>query len=130
MGLSGSVKKAVKKPAPRAGKADEEDVVLAAIAEMSEPHRSMGKRLHTIIRANAPTLTPRLWYGMPAYARDGKVVCFFRGSDKFKERYMTFGFDDSARLDDGAMWPIAYALTGLTGAEEARVAELVKKATG
>jgi len=111
-----------------AKKADGETAVLAAIAAMPEPHRAMGERLHAIIRASAPVLTPRLWYGMPAYANDGKVVCFFRGSQKFKERYMTLGFNDVANLDDGRLWPIAYALTELTAVEEARIGALVKKA--
>jgi hypothetical protein len=124
--LSSGAKKT--KPASSAAKVSDEDAVLAAIAAMSEPFMSMGKRLHAVIRASAPTLSPRLWYGMPAYAKDGKVVCFFRGSDKFKERYMTLGFNDVARLDEGGMWPIAFALTGLTGVEEERIATLVKKA--
>jgi hypothetical protein len=111
-----------------AGKTDGESAVLAAIAAMPEPYRAMGKRLHAIITTNAPTLSPRTWYGMPAYAKDGKVVCFFRGGDKFKERYMTFGFDDPANLDEGRMWPISFALTELTAVEEARIAELVKRA--
>ena len=102
--------------------------MLEAIAAMEEPYRTMGVRIHAIIRANAPALSPRLWYGMPAYAKDGKVVCFFRSGQKFKERYMTFGFNDVASLDDGHMWPIAFALTDLTPAEEARVGTLVKKA--
>jgi len=113
---------------PRADKADVESAVLAAIAAMPEPYRAMGERLHAIIKANAPVLSPRLWYGMPAYAKDGKVVCFFRGGDKFKERYMTLGFNDVANLDEGHMWPIAFALTELTAAEEARIGALVKKA--
>jgi len=116
------------KPDPPEGKADGESAVLAAIAAMPEPYRTIGGRLHAIIRASAPALSPRLWYGMPAYARDGRVVCFFRGADKFKERYMTLGFNDKANLDEGSMWPIAFALTGLTAAEEARIAALVKKA--
>jgi uncharacterized protein YdhG (YjbR/CyaY superfamily) len=102
--------------------------VLAAIAAMPVPYRAMGERLHTIIKASAPVLSPRLWYGMPAYAKDGRVVCFFRGADKFKERYMTLGFNDEANLDEGAMWPIAFALTELTAAEEARISALMKKA--
>jgi uncharacterized protein YdhG (YjbR/CyaY superfamily) len=102
--------------------------VLAKIAAMPEPYRAMGERLHVIIKANAPALSPRIWYGMPAYAEDGTVVCFFRGGDKFKERYMTLGFDDKANLDEGAMWPIAFALKELTAAEEARIGALVKKA--
>ncbi|HTY53526.1 MAG TPA: hypothetical protein VMB35_10095 [Methanomicrobiales archaeon] len=116
------------KPGPGADPVGE-PAVLAAIAAMPEPYRAMGGRLHTIIRAGAPALLPRTWYGMPAYAnRDGKVVCFFRGADKFRERYMTFGFNDVAHLDEGAMWPIAFALTGLTVAEEARISALVMKA--
>ena len=118
-------KKPVGKPAKEA---DGEAAVVAAIAAMPEPYRAMGERLHAIIRASAPALSPRLWYGMPAYAKDGKIVCFFRGADKFKERYMTLGFNDSAHLDDGYLWPIAFALTGLTAAEEARIAALVKRA--
>jgi uncharacterized protein YdhG (YjbR/CyaY superfamily) len=104
--------------------------VLEKIAAMPDPYNAMGERLHAIIRASAPGLVPRLWYNMPAYARDGKVVLFFRGGDKFKERYMTLGFNDAAHLDDGAMWPIAFALTELTAAEEVAVAKLVKKAAG
>jgi hypothetical protein len=113
---------------PRAGKADGERAVLAKIAEMPEPDRAMGERLHAIIKASAPALSPKLWYGMPAYAKDGKVVCFFQGAYKFKSRYATFGFDDSANLDDGAMWPTSFALTELTAADEARIGALVKKA--
>jgi len=116
------------KPGPRAEKADGESAVLAKIAAMPEPYRAMGKRLHAIIIANAPALSPKVWYGMPAYAKDGTVVCFFRGADKFKERYMTLGFNDKANLDEGAMWPIAFALKELTAAEEARIGALVKKA--
>jgi uncharacterized protein YdhG (YjbR/CyaY superfamily) len=112
----------------RANKADGESDVLAAIAEMAPPDRAMGERLHAIITASAPALSPRLWYGMPAYARGGKVVCFFRGAQKFKERYMTLGFNPEANLDDGHLWPIAFALTELTPAEEERVGALVKKA--
>jgi hypothetical protein len=111
-----------------ADKADGESAVLAKIAEMQEPDRTMGKRLHAIIKASAPTLSPRLWYGMPAYAKDGKVVCFFQAAQKFKTRYATFGFSDRANLDEGAMWPTAFALKGLTAAEEARITALVKKA--
>jgi hypothetical protein len=113
---------------PRAGKADGEQDVLAKIAEMSEPDRAMAERLHRLIRASAPDLVSRTWYGMPAYARDGKVVCFFQGADKFKTRYATLGFNDAANLDDGTMWPTAFALTELTEADEARIAELVKQA--
>jgi hypothetical protein len=112
----------------KADKADGEGAVLAAIAAMPEPDRAMGERLHAVIKASAPALSPRLWYGMPAYAKEGKVLCFFRGGDKFKERYMTLGFNDGANLDDGHMWPIAFALTGLTAVDEARIGALVKKA--
>ena len=108
------------------GKSD----VLAAIAAMSEPDRSMAKRLHALIKASAPVLSPKTWYGMPAYAKDDKIICFFRASEKFKERYMTFGFNQDAKLDEGHMWPIAFALTELTAAEEARISALVKKAVG
>jgi uncharacterized protein YdhG (YjbR/CyaY superfamily) len=121
-------KKAAARPRPRADKADGESAVLAKIAAMREPYRAMGERLHAIIKASAPDLSPRLWYGMPAYAKDGKVVCFFRDAEKFDERYMTFGFNDEANLDEGAMWPIAFALKELTAAEEARIGALVKKA--
>jgi len=112
----------------RSGKADAESDVLAKIAEMPESDRRMAERIHAIIKASAPFLAPRLWYGMPAYAKDGKVLCFFQSAEKFKSRYATFGFDDSANLDEGAMWPTAFALTELTAAEEARIVELVKKA--
>jgi uncharacterized protein YdhG (YjbR/CyaY superfamily) len=109
-------------------RAEEERMLLAKIAEMPEPDRSMGKRLHSIITANAPALAPKTWYGMPAYARDGKVVCFFQGASKFNARYATFGFNDSARLDEGSMWPTAFALKELTPADEAKIIALVKKA--
>jgi|SRR5256712_6101930 len=115
----------------RVDKADGEGAVLAKIAEMREPDRTMGKRLHDIIKESAPILSPRLWYGMPAYAKagkDGKVVCFFQTAQKFKTRYATLGFSDKANLDEGAMWPTAFALKGLTAAEEERIAALVKKA--
>jgi len=112
----------------KAGKGEGESVVLAKIAEMREPDRTMAKRLDAIIRESAPGLTPRLWYGMPAYAKDDKVVCFFQSGAKFKTRYATFGFSDKANLDEGNMWPNAFALKGLTAAEEARVAALVKRA--
>jgi hypothetical protein len=102
--------------------------VLAKIAEMPEPDRALGERLHAIIKASAPALSPRLWYGMPAYAEGGKVVCFFQSAQKFKTRYATFAFSDEANLDDGAMWPTAFALTKLTAADEARIGALVKKA--
>ena len=113
---------------PRAAKADGESDVLAKIAEMPEPDRSLGERLHAIITGSAPALTPRTWYGMPAYAKDGKIVCFFQPAQKFKTRYATLGFNDAANLDEGAMWPIAYALTELTAADEARIGALVKQA--
>jgi uncharacterized protein YdhG (YjbR/CyaY superfamily) len=111
-----------------ADKADGESEVLAKIAEMPAPDRAMGERLHAIIKASAPALSPRLWYGMPAYAKGGKVVCFFQPARKFKSRYATLGFNDDANLDEGAMWPVAFALTELTAADEARIATLVKKA--
>ena len=111
-----------------ADKSEGESAVLAKIAEMPEPDRSLGERLHAIIRASAPALSPRLWYGMPAYARDSNVVCFFQSAEKFKTRYMTLGFSDKANLDEGAMWPTAFALKDLTAAEEARIGALVKKA--
>ena len=113
---------------PRAGKADGESDVLAKIAEMPEPERAMAKRLHEIIKASAPVLTPRLWYGMPAYAKGGKVVCYFQSAAKFKSRYATLGFSDEANLDDGAMWPTSFAIRELTSAEEATIGALVKKA--
>ena len=109
-------------------KADGERDVLAAIAAMKEPDRGMAKRLHAIIEATAPALWPKTWYGMPAYAKDGKVVCFFRDRQKFKERYAMFGFNDAANLDKGAMWPVAFALTELTAADEKKIGALVKKA--
>jgi len=109
-------------------KADGEGAVLAKIAEMPEPDRAMAERLHAIIKASAPALSPKTWYGMPAYARDGKVVCFFQSAQKFNSRYATLGFSDAANLDEGAMWPTAFALTRLTAAEEARISALVKKA--
>ncbi|WP_426998375.1 iron chaperone [Pseudarthrobacter sp. N5] len=120
--------KAAARRGPRADKADGESAVLAKIAEMPEPDRAMGERLHAVIKASAPALSPRLWYGMPAYAKDGKVVCFFQSAQKFKTRYATLGFSDSANLDEGAMWPTAFALTELTAAAEARIGALVKKA--
>ena len=109
-------------------KAAGESAVLAKIAEMPEPDRAMAERLHAIVKASAPALSPRTWYGMPAYAMDGKVVCFFQSAQKFKTRYATFGFSDNANLDEGAMWPTAFALTELTAAGEARISGLVKKA--
>jgi uncharacterized protein YdhG (YjbR/CyaY superfamily) len=116
------------KAAGRAGKADGESDVLAKIAEMPEPDRAMAERLHALITASAPDLSPRTWYGMPAYAKGGNVVCFFQSAQKFKSRYATVGFSDKANLDDGAMWPTSFALKELTAAEEARIAALVKKA--
>jgi uncharacterized protein YdhG (YjbR/CyaY superfamily) len=114
----------------KAEKEDGERAVLSKIAELPEPDRTMAKRVHSTIKASAPALLPRLWYGMPAYAKDGKVVCFFQAAQKFKTRYATFGFSDKANLDEGLMWPNAFALKGLTAAEEARIAALVKKAVG
>ncbi len=116
------------KARPGAGKADEERDVLAKIAAMPAPDRAMAERLHAIIKASAPALSPKTWYGMPAYAKDGQVVCFFQSAEKFKTRYATLGFSDKANLDDGGLWPIAFALKELTAAEEARIAALVKKA--
>src|SRR5205085_9959113 len=101
---------------------------LAAIAGMREPDRSMAKRVHAIVKASAPILSSKTWYGMPAYAKDGKIICFFQPAQKFKTRYATFGFNDSANLDEGALWPVAFAVKELTAAEEARIGELVKKA--
>jgi uncharacterized protein YdhG (YjbR/CyaY superfamily) len=109
-------------------KAEGESAVLAKIGEMQAPDRTMAERLHAIVRASAPALSPRLWYGMPAYAKDGKVVCFFQPAHKFKTRYATLGFNDSANLDEGAVWPVAFALKELTAADEARIGALVKKA--
>src|SRR3989449_8209819 len=112
----------------RTDRADGESDVLAKIAEMAEPDRAMAKRLHAIIKTSAPALSPKTWYGMPAYAKDGKVVCFFQSAQKFKSRYATFGFSDEANLDAGGMWPTSFALKDLTAAEEARIGALVKKA--
>ena len=109
-------------------KADDEAEVLAAIAGMPEPDRSMGGRLHALIKASAPDLMPKTWYGFPAYARDGEIICFFQSSAKFKTRYMTLGFSDKANLDEGRMWPTSFALKELTAAEEARIEALVKRA--
>jgi uncharacterized protein YdhG (YjbR/CyaY superfamily) len=110
------------------GRAEGERDLLAKIAEMSGPDRAMAERIHAIVTATAPDLAPRTWYGMPAYAKDGAVVCFFQPAEKFKSRYATLGFSDVANLDEGAMWPVTYALTGLTDALETRIAELVKRA--
>jgi len=120
--------KAEARRGPRPDEADGESDVLAKIAAMQEPDRAMAKRLHAIIKASAPALSPKTWYGMPAYAKDGKVVCYFQSAQKFKSRYATFGFSDTAHLDEGDMWPVAFALKELTAAEEARIDALVKKA--
>ena len=120
--------KAAGRRGPRAGKADGESDLLAKIAEMPESDRVMAERLHAIIKATAPGLLPRTWYGMPAYAKDGNVVCFFQSAQKFNSRYATFGFSDKANLDEGAMWPTAFALTELTAADESRIGALVRKA--
>jgi uncharacterized protein YdhG (YjbR/CyaY superfamily) len=109
-------------------RAEGERAVLAKIAEMPEPDRVLAERLHAIVKASAPALSPKTWYGMPAYAKGGKIVCFFTSADKFKSRYATFGFNDAANLDDGTMWPTSFALTELTAADEARIGALVKKA--
>jgi uncharacterized protein YdhG (YjbR/CyaY superfamily) len=113
---------------PRAGKADGESAVLAKIAAMPDSDRALGERIHAVIKANAPDLSPKLWYGMPAYAKDGKIVCFFQAAAKFNSRYASFGFNDDAKLDEGTMWPTSFALTKLTAADEARIGALVKKA--
>ena len=120
--------KAATRRGARASRADGESDVLAKISEMAEPDRAMAERLHAIIKASVPDLSPRTWYGMPAYARDGEVVCFFQGAQKFKTRYATLGFSDKANLDEGSMWPSAFALKELTAADEARIGALVKKA--
>jgi uncharacterized protein YdhG (YjbR/CyaY superfamily) len=120
--------KAAARRGPRASKADGESDVLAKIAEMPKPDRAIAERLHAIVKASAPDLSPRTWYGMPAYAKDGKVVCFFQSAQKFKTRYATFGFSDKANLDKGAMWPTSFALKELTAAEEKKIGALVKKA--
>ncbi|REE96133.1 iron chaperone [Thermomonospora umbrina] len=120
--------KTAKRRGPRATKADAEGEVLAKIAEMPEADRVLAERIHAIVKADAPDLTPRLWYGMPAYAKNGKVVCFFQSAHKFKSRYATLGFNDPANLDEGTMWPTAYALTTPTAADEARIGDLIKKA--
>jgi uncharacterized protein YdhG (YjbR/CyaY superfamily) len=111
-------------------KANGENAVLAKIAEMQGSDRVMAEKLHALIKASAPTLSPKTWYGMPAYAKDGKIVCFFKSAQKFKTRYATFGFEEAANLDDGTMWPTAFALTEVTPADEARIGALVKKAVG
>jgi len=122
--------KAEARRGPRAQKADGEGDVLAKIAEMPEPDRAMAQRLHAIIKASAPALSPRTWYGMPAYGKDGNVVCFFQSAHKFKARYAMFGFSDKANLDEGTVWPVAFALKELTPADEVRIGALVKKAVG
>jgi uncharacterized protein YdhG (YjbR/CyaY superfamily) len=116
--------------ARRGGKADGESDLLAKIAEMPEPDRGMAERVHALVKDNAPDLSPRTWYGMPAYSKDGDVVCFFQGADKFKARYSTLGFSDKANLDRGAMWPTAFALSRLTPAEEKKIVALLKRAAG
>ncbi len=124
-----AMKETLKERKAAGNKAEEEKAALAAIDAMVEPDRSMAKRIHAIIKENAPTLSPKTWYGMPAYAnKDGKVICFFQTGQKFKARYSTFGFNDAANLDDGDMWPTAFALKKLTASEEAKIATLVKKA--
>ncbi|UUU26858.1 iron chaperone [Streptomyces sp. DSM 40750] len=122
--------KASARRSPRTAKADGESDVLAKIAGMADADRVLAERLHEIVRSAAPDLSPKLWYGMPAYARNGKVVCFFQSAQKFRTRYATLGFSDQARLDEGAMWPTTYALTELTADTEARIAELIRKAAG
>ena len=117
-----------RKKRPRAAKVDGETAVLEKLAEMSEQDRAMGERLHEIIKTSAPDLTPRLWYGMPAYVKEGNVICFFQNSQKFKTRYATLGFSDKANLDEGNMWPTYYAIMELTANEEAKIASLIKKA--
>jgi uncharacterized protein YdhG (YjbR/CyaY superfamily) len=123
-----AMKERAKELKAEAGKADGERALLAKLAELPEPDRAMGERLHAIIKASAPDLTPKTWYGMPAYAKDGKVLCYFTPASKFKERYATFGFNATANLDEGTMWPTAFALTELTADDEARIGALVKKA--
>jgi uncharacterized protein YdhG (YjbR/CyaY superfamily) len=124
----GAMKERAKELKAAARKADAESDVLAKIAEMTEPDRALAERIHAIVKASAPALAPKLWYGMPAYAKDGKIVCFFQCAQKFNTRYATFGFNDTAHLDDGAMWPTAFALTKLTADAEARIGALAKKA--
>ena len=124
----GAMKSRVKELKAAATKAEDESAVLAAIAELQAPDRALAKRLHAVIKASVPALSPKPWYGMPAYAKEGKIVCFFQPAQKFKTRYATIGFSDEANLDEGNMWPNAYALTEVTPAVEARIASLVKKA--
>ena len=120
----------VKAESRRGPKADGEADLFAKVAAMQDSDRAKAERLHALVKAHAPALSPRTWYGMPAYAKDGKVLCFFQSAQKFKTRYATFGFSDQAMLDDGAMWPVAFALTELTAAEEAQIVALLKKAVG
>ncbi|OKI24512.1 DUF1801 domain-containing protein [Streptomyces sp. CB03911] len=122
--------KATRPRGSKAAKPDPEADVLAKIAEMTDADRALAERVHALVRATAPELTPKTWYGMPAYAKDGKIVCFFQSAQKFKSRYATLGFSDQAALDDGTLWPTAFALTELTAAAEAQIAELVRKAVG
>jgi uncharacterized protein YdhG (YjbR/CyaY superfamily) len=124
----GAMKERAKELKAAARKADAESDVLAKIAEMTESNRALAERIHAIVKASAPDLSPKLWYGMPAYTKNGKIVCFFQSAQKFNARYATFGFNDTAHLDEGAMWPTAFALTNLTAADEARIGALVKKA--
>jgi uncharacterized protein YdhG (YjbR/CyaY superfamily) len=125
-----AMKERAKELKANASKADDEAAVLAKIAEMPEPDRVIAERLHAIVTASAPALSPKTWYGMPGYAKDGKIICFFTSADKFKTRYATLGFSDDANLDDGTMWPTSFALTRLTAADEKRIGALVKKAVG
>jgi uncharacterized protein YdhG (YjbR/CyaY superfamily) len=125
-----AMRERAKEQKAEAQKADGERAVLAKIAEMPETDRAMAERLHEIVKASAPELSPKTWYGMPAYAKDGKVVCFFQSAEKFNARYATFGFSDKANLDEGAMWPTSFALKELTAAAEARIGALVKRAAG
>jgi uncharacterized protein YdhG (YjbR/CyaY superfamily) len=127
-GFTAEERAAMRERAQELKAAGGENEVLAKIAEMPEPDRAMAERLHAVVKASAPALSPRTWYGMPAYAKDGKVVCFFQSAQKFKTRYATFGFSDKANLDEGAMWPTSFALKELTAAEEARIGALVRKA--
>jgi uncharacterized protein YdhG (YjbR/CyaY superfamily) len=125
-----AMKERAKELKANASKAEDEKAVLAKIAEMPEPDRVIAERLHAIVMASAPALSPKTWYGMPGYAKDGKIICFFTSADKFKTRYATLGFNDDANLDDGTMWPTSFALTRLTAADEKRIGALVKKAVG
>jgi uncharacterized protein YdhG (YjbR/CyaY superfamily) len=126
----GAMKERAKELKAAARKADAENEVLAKIAEMTESDRALAERIHAIVKANAPDLSPKTWYGMPAYAKSGKIVCFFQSAQKFNTRYATFGFSDTAHLDEGNVWPVTFALTKLTAADEARIGALVKRAAG